>query len=582
MVNQILSLTDFNLFTEFFLGVTLLYSIVFGSLFSRAKKLPLIQNVSVNLNVLILILATWVLVTDRYCFTSNVVSFSCKIVSDECALFFKILILIFSIVCIVITKQYLINQKINNFEYTVIILFAVLGLLLLSSANDFITAYLAIELQSLAFYILASFKKNSKYSVDAGLKYFLIGSLASSLFLFGSSMIYGLLGCTNFQDCYYFISFCPDPLCLKELDYEYLQCIDYLECVNNEDSDLFESVPMFLWWWLMCSPNQLLIYMTFFLTFEQSEIFFVSIVHDVIHKSEWLMSNEIWFRFDTNVLEFALIFIFVSLFLKLALAPVHLWAPDVYENSPTSSTVFFSTLPKLGVFVLLIRLFYYGFYGIFDSFRSYFILIAILSIITGAFVGLEQRKLKSLLVYSSISHMGYVILAFSTGLKDSIFIILSYLLIYFCSSFCIWSIFLATRLKHSYRKFNKDLADVVLLKKSNFMLANCFMFALFSLAGFPPFIGFLMKMNIFLVVIEASMYYVAFVSIIISVISTFYYLRIVKIVYFENVKIGKLYYPIEIQTTVIVTFLSYFIIFLFFYPTILYILPLQINLIKPF
>lgn len=156
--------------------------------------------------------------------------------------------------------------------------------------------------------------------------------------------------------------------------------------------------------------------------------------------------------FDLSLLQFSIIFIFVSLFFKLALAPFHLWSPDVYEGSLSSSTFFFAVVPKLGIIVLLIRLCYVSFYGLIDNWRYYVVIISILSIVVGSFVGLEQRKLKSLLAYSSISHMGYSMIAFSSGTFEGLQILLSYLIIYICSGLCVWSLFLLLRVKNRFEK----------------------------------------------------------------------------------------------------------------------------------
>jgi len=404
----------------------------------------------------------------------------------------------------------------EQFRIYLAFLFAILGIFLLCSSNDLITAYLAIELQSLAFYVLAAFKKNSTFSADAGLMYFILGAFSSSLFLFGSSIIYGVTGTTNFED-------------FKDLFFGISPGHTSLVSGLNEG-----NVPIY---------------------FEAP--------------------------FDTSLLNFALVFILASLFFKLALAPFHLWSPDVYEGSLSSSTFFFAVVPKLGIFVLMLRIFYYSFYCFIDNWRYYVVIIAILSIVIGSFVGLEQRKLKSLLAYSSISHMGYSLLAFTTGTFEGIQMLLCYLIIYMCSGLCIWSIFLLTRLKLGYvQKQNKDLTDFVLLSKSNKTLAIFLTTVLLSVAGFPPMIGFLVKIGVFLASIESSMYFIALISILCSVISTFYYIRIVKILFFEKVLVGKLYYPIKTQRAVIVTLLFYLLLFLFINPTLLYLFSQKISLVS--
>jgi NADH-quinone oxidoreductase subunit N len=198
-------------------------------------------------------------------------------------------------------QQYTIDQKINHFEYILIFLFAILGILLLCSSNDLITAYLAIELQSLAFYVLAAFKKDSTFSVDAGLKYFILGAFSSSLLLFGFSIVYGVTGTTNFEDF----------------------------------KDLFFSV----------YPGNTFDYV--------KDSALLNVTNPMDYQDNLYFSTS----FDASLLNFALVFILVSLFFKLALAPFHLWSPDVYEGSLSSSTFFFAVIPKLGIFVLLLRIF---------------------------------------------------------------------------------------------------------------------------------------------------------------------------------------------------------------------------------
>jgi NADH-quinone oxidoreductase subunit N len=187
-------------------------------------------------------------------------------------------------------QRYITVQKINYFEYSILILFALLGIFFICSSNDLITAYLSIELQSLSFYVMATMKKDSAFSVDAGLKYFILGAFSSSLFLFGSSILYGISGTVNFED-------------LKNL----FSGI-YTEQVN------------------------------------------------IITPSTSIFTQRI--LLDGSLIQFALVFIFVSLLFKLAVAPFHLWSLDVYEESPSSSTFFFAVVPKLAIFVLLIRIFY--------------------------------------------------------------------------------------------------------------------------------------------------------------------------------------------------------------------------------
>ena len=198
----------------------------------------------------------------------------------------------------------------------------------------------------------------------------------------------------------------------------------------------------------------------------------------------------------------------------------------------------------------------------------------------GSFGGLEQRKLKSLLVYSSISHMGYSLIAFNSGSFDNLQILFCYLVVYSFSSLCIWSIFIFTRVKNNrLKKQNKDLTDLVALYKSNYSLAGFFSIILFSVAGFPPMIGFLVKIKVFSTALESSMYFVALISILCSVIATFFYIRIIKIIYFEKIEVGKLYYPITTEKVFILASLLWLSIFLFINPTLLFLISNKFSLL---
>lgn len=500
MIVDTLLFKEIVILPELFLGISLVYMVLHSTFLSVQKSYPLIQSSVLYLSVLILFLLCYLVVNDSFVLL-EISSLNNTIVTDYISFVTKFITGILALFCLLMIQPYLVSQKINHFEYLLLILFSVLGLFLLCSSNDLLTAYLAIELQSLAFYVLASSKKTSMFSVDAGIKYFILGAFSSSLFLLGSSLLYGITGTINFEE-------------FREL----------FICIST-------------------GANETNI-------------------------------------FDINLVRIALFFILISLFFKLAIAPFHTWAPDVYEGSPSASTFFMSIVPKLAIFVLMLRIFYSSFYGFLDSWRYIVILAVISSIIVGSFGGLEQKKLKSLLIYSSISHMGYSLIAFSAGTFESTQMLFSYLIVYSFSGLCIWSIFILTRLKNNrLQKQNKDLTDILLLSKSNSMLAIFFATVLFSVAGFPPMVGFLVKMSVFLTVIESSMYFVAFVSILCSVIGTFYYIRLIKILYFEQVLVGKLYHPITTQNAALISILFFLLIFLFINPTFLYLFSYKFSLL---
>jgi NADH-quinone oxidoreductase subunit N len=554
MIIESVKLYEMSVFAEFFLGISIMYLIVHGLFISLSSdKFPLIQSSIINLAALILFMACCILWSDSL-YSIKKITFCYTIITDYLSLCSKLMVGISSLICLILIKQYLVAQKINSFEYVIILLFAVLGLFLLCSSNDFITAYLALELQSLSFYVLSAFKKKSYHSVESGLKYFILGSFSSGLFLFGASFIYGGVGTLNFTQIQKFFIF-------AELEDFYETVIMKVHGPARTDGLLtgFELIK-----YIAVSKKPILLSIT----------------------DPESIDNQILPAFQ-NFLFIGLSFIFVSLFFKLALAPFHLWSPDVYENSPSSSAFFFAVVPKISIFVLLLRITYFSIshnsYMLNDTMIWYQEIIGFLSVSSaaiGAFGGLRQKKFKSLLAYSSISHMGYLMIAYISGTCLGFQMLLSYLIIYTVSGVCLWSVFMFMRTKKgSAKKQNKDLTDFTLLRKSNLILSIILMTALFSMAGLPPMIGFLVKLNILTIAIENSLYFVALFSILFSVISTFYYLRIIKIVNFEPGIAGPLFYPINSINVIIVVILFYLFIFLFINPSMLYLVTYKITLL---
>jgi NADH-quinone oxidoreductase subunit N len=284
--------------------------------------------------------------------------------------------------------------------------------------------------------------------------------------------------------------------------------------------------------------------------------------------------------FDFNFIILGMVIILLSLFFKLALAPFHSWSPDVYEGSPTSSTFFFMVISKLGIFVLLLRICYSSFYSFISYWQFYSIIVATISIFIGAVAGLKQRKLKSLLTYSSINNMGFVLLAFSVGSFEGIQIKFYYLIVYIITSLCLFGIILNLRLKKKMysEKQNRDLGDLALLQESNNVIAQNLAITLFSMAGLPPLVGFLAKLGVFKALTGVSLYFFSVINILFSVIATFYYLRIVKIIFFENLLVGNLYASINSKKVFLINLLSFFLGFFFISPMFLYLYSYKITL----
>ena len=617
---------EISIFPELFLGISLVYLVLHGSFVSMRNSFPLIQTSMVYLGVLVLFLSLLLLINDKL-YVLELGIFNNSLSNDYMSFSSKLVIGLLSLICLLMVQSYLVSQKLNQFEYVLFFLFSVLGLFVLCSSNDLITAYLAIELQTLAFYVLASFNRNSTFSVDAGIKYFILGSLSSGLFLFGSSLLYGVSGTVNFTEFKeLFAHSIPDDKVYSE-NYQLgifsniyyhslimtqfkndLSCYlidgsgNFLELspsvveeISSFNSNLFidklcvfhlliEKYSSILLLFILNLKNfeigALILELYSFKNFDNSSGL-ISLI-TTLDMVNGYATNSFSFQesFNLELIKCALLFLLISLFFKLAVAPFHIWSPDVYESSPSSSTFFFAVVPKLGIFILMLRIFYYSFFSFFSSWS--FILISVISatVFIGSFGGIEQRKLKSLLVYSSISHMGYSLIAFGSGTFDNLQILFNYLIIYSFSGLCIWSIFIMTRVKSNhFKKQNKDLTDLVAFSKSNYTLATFFSVILFSVAGFPPMVGFLVKINIFLTAIESSMYFIALISILCSVVATFYYIRIIKIVYFEKTVAGKLYYPISTERVYILSALLWSMVLLFINPTLLFLFSHKFSLL---
>jgi NADH-quinone oxidoreductase subunit N len=406
---------------------------------------------------------------------------------DVLTLNVKQIILISTFFCLLISENVLLKQQIHNFEYFILILCAILGLMFLVSSYDMISLYLAIEMQSLCLYVLAASKKDSSFSTEAGLKYFILGSFSSALLLFGISILYGCVGTTNFDNLYLFFS---------ELNLETLAL--------------------------------------------------------------------------STLIEKGLFFIAVAFFFKVAAAPFHMWSPDVYEGSPTSSTIFFAVIPKIALFSIFLRLFQ-TIFGIFDeTFLLVLIIVSISSVFVGSFVTLRQKKLKRLLAYSSISHVGYLLLAFSANSLEGTQSLFFYLIVYMITSLCLWSVVVSLNTSINLEK-SKTLADLASISNTNKILGFTGMMAFFSLAGVPPLAGFFAKMEIFISALSASLFFVSLVVILSSFISSFYYIRLIKTMYFEVKKKNTFYFQVNTFSSLTMGLGLLFLFFFFINPSLLFL-----------
>ena len=272
---------------------------------------------------------------------------------------------------------------------------------------------------------------------------------------------------------------------------------------------------------------------------------------------------------------FGMVFILVGLAFKISAVPFHMWAPDVYQGSPTSVTLFFSILPKIAALVVFIRFLYSPFINMIDQWQSIIIFLSIASMLFGAVAAIGQKNLKRLVAYSSISHMGYALAGLSTGTNQGIQSSVIYLSIYLIMNLSLFSCLFMLKRNNKYYENIDDLSG---LSKNHPVLSFSLLVVLFSLAGIPPLAGFFAKFYVFMAVIEQSMFFLAIVRLLSTVVAAFYYLRIIKIIYFDN-ELEKYDTDHNIGLKITLLISTIFILVYFIYPNSLIDLISKISLI---
>jgi NADH-quinone oxidoreductase subunit N len=377
----------------------------------------------------------------------RVVAFNGAFVVDGFGAFVKLLILAASSLAILLCIPYLEKERQARFEYPVLIALACLGMLAMASANDLIALYIGLELQSLALYVLAAFKRDVARSSEAGLKYFVLGALSSGLLLYGASLIYGFVGSVGF---------------------------DRLAEVLAQPS--FTPVPM-----------------------------------GVI---------------------VGMAFVAAGLAFKISAAPFHMWTPDVYEGAPSSVTAFFAAAPKVAAMALLIRVLTGPFGDLNSQWQQIIWFCAAASMLVGALGAIQQKNVKRLMAYSSIGHMGYALVGLAAGGPEGVRGVLLYLALYVPMTMGAFALIMSMR---QDGRSVEDIADLAGLSKTHPLMALAMAIFLFSMAGVPPLAGFWGKLAVFLPAIQGGLYILAVIGVLCSAISCFYYIRIVKLMYFDDV-----------------------------------------------
>ncbi|MEX2449948.1 MAG: NADH-quinone oxidoreductase subunit NuoN [Rhodospirillales bacterium] len=461
----------------FLVGVTL--ALLMLGVFQKATGSEAEANIKIsrmvaNLGVITVILTLillWPVSGGR------MVIFNDMFVADSFSTFFKVLVLIASGVTLVMAQGYLERHGIARFEFTVLVLFATVGMMMMISANDLIALYLGLELQSLSLYVLAAFQREDSRSTEAGLKYFVLGALASGMLLYGCSLVYGFTGTTNFT---------------------------------------------------------------------QLGVIFGNLKGEA----------------PGIGLIFGLVFIMVGLAFKVSAVPFHMWTPDVYEGAPTPVTAFFAAGPKMAAMALFLRTMIGPFGDLLAQWQQIVIFISIASMILGAFAAINQRNIKRLMAYSSIGHVGYALIGLAVGNEIGVRGVLVYMAIYLFMSLGTFACILCMRQSH---RMVENIDDLAGLSKTHPMLAFVFAVFMFSMAGIPPLAGFFGKLYIFLAAIEAKLYMLAVIGVLSSVVGAFYYLRVIKVMYFDDLK-ETLDRPVGTEIRWILFGTGVFVLFFFVFP----------------
>ena len=274
-------------------------------------------------------------------------------------------------------------------------------------------------------------------------------------------------------------------------------------------------------------------------------------------------------------LTFGIVFILVGLSFKISAVPFHMWAPDVYEGSPTSVTLFFTMVPKIAALTVFIRFLYVPFLNLIDQWQMILIFLSIASMLFGAIAAIGQTNLKRLIAYSSIGHVGYILAGLATASNDGIQSSVIYITIYILMNLGLFSCLLMMKRNN---KYFEDIEDLSGLSKNHPLLSLSLLLILFSLAGIPPLAGFFAKFYIFKSVLEQSMYFLAIVGLLSTVIAAFYYLRIIKIMYFDKEK-EKYDTDHSLWLKFSLTFSTILILFYFIFPSELIDVVSRINII---
>lgn len=371
-------------------------------------------------------------------------AFTESFVRDPMSDLLKGAILFVTILTFVYAKDYMRDRDMWVGEYHVLILFAVLGMLIMVSANGFLTLYLGLELLSLCLYALVAFDRDSKAGAEAAMKYFVLGALGSGMLLYGISMLYGIAGGLSFAD----------------------------------------------------------------------------VAAAVAERGA-----------ESQILVFGLVFALIGIAFKFGAVPFHMWVPDVYQGAPTPVVLFLSSAPKIAAFAMAARILIEALGGLQADWGEILIILSVLSLALGNVVAIVQRNIKRMLAYSTISHVGFIFLGLLAGTQQGYASAMFYSVVYALMSAGAFGVLLMISSKGLDVQ---ELDDLKGLSDRDPWLAAMMALIMFSMAGVPPMVGFVAKLMVLEAVIAQGLVWLALVAVAFSIVGAFYYLRVVKMIYFDK------------------------------------------------
>jgi NADH-quinone oxidoreductase subunit N len=375
-----------------------------------------------------------------------VFAFNDMFVDDPMSDILKLMVYLAVSILLVYSRTYIQLRGMYRGEFFVLALFAMLGMMIMISANHFLLLYLGLELLSLSLYAMVALQRDSAVATEAAMKYFVLGALASGMLLYGMSMIYGVTG---------------------SLD--------------------------------------------------------ISTVATTIQDG---VDNKL-------VLTFGLVFVVAGLGFKLGVVPFHMWVPDVYQGAPTAVTLFIGSAPKIAAFAFVIRLLIQGLEGLIQDWQGMLVIMAILSMAIGNITAIAQTNIKRMLAYSTISHMGFLLLGFLSGSLGGYSASMFYVLVYVLMSLGTFGMIMLL----SREGFEaENLEDFKGLNQRSPWYAFLMLLLMFSMAGVPPTVGFYAKLSVLQAALQAGFVWLVVAAVLLSVVGAFYYLRVVKLMYFDAPK----------------------------------------------